>query len=408
MARTFRSSELESRTGRLKLAPRGKPYYTKTGRKGVDIGYRRLVSGNGTWVLRRYVGDKSYVLEGIAEADDYGDADGIAVLDYWQAQTKAGADQSVIQRRARYTVKDCITEYFTDYQVRARSADAAVQTRYKLNVIERDLGAELVTDLTTEQLQKWLNDKAATESKDSSKRRAAMASANRLLRAFKATLNFAWRHGETTKVKSDQAWRRVKPFKNADSASIRYLSTAQAKRLLNACPGDFRRLVRAALETGCRYSELTSMKAKQFNAGSGHISIPNSKGGSPRQIPLTEDGVAFFESATAGLESEALIFTHESGDAWGQSHQKRPMTKACRAAKIAPPIGFHHLRHTYASLLAMKSAPMAVVAQALGHADHRMTTKFYAHLSPGFFDKTVRAKLPSFGKVKSKVRSIAR
>jgi len=56
----------------------------------------------------------------------------------------------------------------------------------------------------------------------------------------------------------------------------------------------------------------------------------------------------------------------------------------------------------------MKSAPMAVIAQALGHKDHRMTTRYYAHLSPGFFDKTVRKKLPSFGKVKSKVRSISR
>jgi integrase len=405
MARTFRSTDLETRSNRLRLPVRGKSYFAKTGRRGVDLGYRRTSSGNGTWSLRRYIGDKAYAIERIAEADDFGAADGAGVLDYWQAQAKAGSDQSVIQRRQQFTVKDCFDEYFTDYQVRARSTSAAKQTRYKLDVIERDLGRDLVTGLTTQQLQKWLSDAAATESDDTGRRRAAMASANRLLRAFKAALNFAWRSG---RAKSDDSWRRVKPFKNADSASIRHLSTDQAKRLINACPPDFRRLVRAALETGCRYSELTGMKAKQFSADSGHIAIPNSKGGSPRQIPLTSDGRAFFESITAGMEPEELIFTHENGEAWGQSHQARPMTAACKIAKITPAIGFHHLRHTYASMLAMKSAPMAVVAQALGHADHRMTTKFYAHLTPGFFDKTVRNKLPSFGKVKSKVRSISR
>jgi hypothetical protein len=38
-------------------------------------------------------------------------------------------------------------------------------------------------------------------------------------------------------------------------ARVRYLTMAQAERLLNACDADFRPLVRAALEIGRRYSE---------------------------------------------------------------------------------------------------------------------------------------------------------
>jgi hypothetical protein len=39
-------------------------------------------------------------------------------------------------------------------------------------------------------------------------------------------------------------------------AKVRYLTVAQTEQLLNACDANFRSLVRAALETDCRYSEL--------------------------------------------------------------------------------------------------------------------------------------------------------
>jgi integrase len=164
--------------------------------------------------------------------------------------------------------------------------------------------------------------------------------------------------------------------------------------------------VRAALETGCRYSELTSLKTKDYNADAGTVTIPHPKGGTPRHIPLTDNGRALLDAATAGLKGDDLVFTHADGRVWAASHQQRPIADACKSAKIAPPIGFHDLRHTYASLLAMKNTPMAVIAQALGHADHRMTVKHYAHLGPSYFRRTVRAKLPNFGKIRSKVRRL--
>jgi hypothetical protein len=42
---------------------------------------------------------------------------------------------------------------------------------------------------------------------------------------------------------------------------------------------------------------------------------------------------------------------------------------------------------------------MAVIAAQLGHADLRMTTRHYAHLSPGYVADTVRAAFGSMGLV---------
>ena len=48
----------------------------------------------------------------------------------------------------------------------------------------------------------------------------------------------------------------MKPFRGADAARVHYLQADECRRLLNACPPDFRALVRGALATGCRYGEL--------------------------------------------------------------------------------------------------------------------------------------------------------
>ena len=51
---------------------------------------------------------------------------------------------------------------------------------------------------------------------------------------------------------------------------------------------------------------------------------------------------------------------------------------------------FHGLRHTYASRLAMRGVPLAVIAAQLGRADTRMVERHYGHLSPSYIADTVR------------------
>src|SRR5262249_42121198 len=93
----------------------------------------------------------------------------------------------------------------------------------------------------------------------------------------------------------------------------------------------------------------------------------------------------------------ALLFPRPNGAAWGQAHQFRPIIGASKAANIKPAISFHILRHTYASRLAMKGVPMAVIAEQLGHSDTRMTERHYAHLAPSYVAITVRAAFGTLG-----------
>jgi integrase len=211
---------------------------------------------------------------------------------------------------------------------------------------------------------------------------------------LKAALNHAWREG---KVASDEAWRRVTPFRDVDAPVVRYLNEAECVRLVNASPHDFRPMVRAALLTGCRYGELVALRESDFNPDAGTLSVRSSKSGKPRHVVLTEEGQSFFAAAVAGRAGVDSMFTRSDGDLWNKNHQQRRLADACKRAGIKPAISFHVLRHTHGSTLAMRGVPLPVIARQLGHSDTRMTERHYAHLGPSYVAETIRANFPTLG-----------
>jgi integrase len=275
-----------------------------------------------------------------------------------------------------------------------------------------DLGEIELAKLTTKRIRDWHHGLASAPkrrrtSKSASKPstasfdkrdpdavRARRATANRLLTVLKAALNHAFQDG---KVSSDDPWRKVKPFRQADSPVVRYLTASECLRLSNACEPAFRTLVQGALVTGCRYGELTRLRVADFNQDSGRITVRHSKAGKPRHIALNAEGVQLLDALTSGRGPRDLIFEREDGKAWGKSHQQRPLEEASNRARLEPPATFHILRHSYASALAMQGVPLGVIAAQLGHADTRMTERHYAHLGPSYVADTIRSALPALG-----------
>jgi len=162
-----------------------------------------------------------------------------------------------------------------------------------------------------------------------------------------------------------------------------------------------------SLLSGARWGELRALRIGDFDSRSGYLLIAESKNGKSRRIPLTDEGQAALDSMTAGRDPGDVLLTRADVQPWGVQDQKRPIAEACIAARITPPIGFHALRHTYASLLTQHGTPLAVVAEALGHSDTRMVDRHYAHLAPSHVADAIRANLPTIGAhVESKVRRL--
>jgi integrase len=414
MARTLRDAKLDTRAARLRLKQRREPYWRSIS-EGLAIGYRRGTKG-GTWIARHYSGDHGRRFQSIGTADDVAEADGEHVLSFAQGQEVARNWFADLARQDRgevrggpYRVAQCLDEYVAWLDSHRKTGHDA---RYRVNThIAPKLGEILCDRLTTAEIQKWLRDLAASaallrsrkggkkrnvrvlDAADADAVRRRRSSANRTLTVLKAALNRAWREG---RVGSDDAWRRVEPFEEADAARVRYLSVAEAKRLLNACDPDFRTLAQAALATGARYGELAALRAADFNSDSGTVHVRTSKSGKGRHIVLNDEGAALFKSIATGKPGDALLLVKADGSQWGKSHQARPMADGCARARIVPAASFHILRHTWASLAVMAGAPLMVVARNLGHADTRMVERHYGHLAPSYIADAIRAAAPRF------------
>jgi integrase len=414
MARRIRDRDLETRAARAKLKPQGKPYY-RTVAPGLHLGYRKGKRAC-PWVVRFYTGEQRYEVESIGTADDLSDADGVKVLNFWQAQECA---REMHGQRAGgaaigpYTVKRAIDDYLVSIEGKA----SHYGTARRLAAHAEPVADKELAKLTSDELTTWHRALAKMPPRVRSKPgaqahgpfdlsdpeavRRRQASANKALRELKAAFNSAWLRG---KVTNDTAWRRVKPFKGASAARVRHLTIAEAQRLINASEGNFRDLVRAALETGCRVSELTRLRIGDFNADVGTLLIRTSKTGKPRHVVLTEQGHEFFAQLAAGRHgNEPMI-----AGTWRRGTQARPMLAACRRAGIDPPMSFHGLRHTWASLAIMGGMPLTVVAKNLGHADTTMVQKHYGHLDDDYVVKALRASAPRFDIVEpSNVKTLA-
>ncbi|HEY4848930.1 MAG TPA: site-specific integrase [Methylocella sp.] len=409
MSKTVRERKLDSPAARAKLKSSGKPYWRAID-TGLHLGYRKGLSG-GKWVIRRYLGNERYAVETIGTADDHSASDGSDVLDFFQAQRKAREFAALAKApespRGPFTVAVALDAYFERLKHEGSKSLADARGRARLHILPV-LGAVPVADLTRDKLSQWLTGVAgkANNGQDDDSVRQRRASANRVLTILRAALNQAFRDG---KINSDVAWRTVKSFREVDAPRLRYFTKDEVTRLVNAAQGDFRNLVLAALHTGCRYGELTRLRAGDFNPDSGTVFVGQSKSGKARHVVLTDEGRRFFETQTADRPGDALMLAHADGSAWGPSHQIRPMAEACRAARITPAAGFHILRHTAASHNVMSGVPLNVVAHNLGHADTRMTEKHYAHLAPSYVAETIRRLAPEYGTAdETKIVSIAR
>jgi integrase len=429
LARTLRDAKLESRTARLQLKPEGKRFWRAID-SGLHLGYRRGKSG-GVWLMRRYLGGEQYILETIARADDALDPDGDVILSFAQAQAKARKlfmerereDAGLRPTSGPYLVEHALADYLAAYKGGQTKGGGKrpedIKSRSQA-FIEPELGKMEVARLTADRIRKWHaalaeaaprlrtakgeKQRYAEPSSGPEAIRRRRASANRTLTTLKAALNHAF---QASKVGNDAAWRQVKPYRETNAARARYLTIAEAKRLINTADAKsgFRSLVQAALLTGCRYGELGALEVADFNPDSSTIHIRTSKSGKGRHVVLSDEGVRFFKELCLGRSSGEPMLRRGDGERWGIGHQTRLMSDACKSAKINPAASFHALRHTYASHSVMNGAPLLVAAKNLGHADTRMVEKHYGHLAPSFIADAIRAAAPRFG-IKAKTNVV--
>jgi integrase len=306
-------------------------------------------------------------------------------------------------------VRAAIQAYLADRRTEGQDVSRAV-AQLKAHVLPR-WGQRRVCELTAAELRAWRDQLAAKparrrkpkglrtvryagESADPNGRRKRRSTVNRITTLVKAALNYAARLHPQERPNA-AAWREgLRAFARVDAPRERWLEREEVLRLLAACEPDFRRLVRAALYTGCRYGELRRARVDDYDRATGTLQVPVSKSGRSRVVILHDEGAAFFAELAAGRDGGEPLLTRGTRRsavrrAWDQGHQVRPMQRACRRAGLRS-LSFHGLRHTHASLAVQSGMALLALARNLGHADTRMVERHYGHLSDRYLREQVQ------------------
>jgi len=378
MARSTRSSTLETRTARLKLPIAKKPVFVKIG-QGVGLGYRRNRTA-GTWVARVADGKRGNWTKALGNADDFDDADGTNVLDFWQAQEKArtlgrGERTGNTGSVKPATVAEALDAYEAD--LRTRGGDIGNVTRVRMHLPPRLLD-KAVALLTSGELRKW-RDRLVNAPRDTPEPAAeptkplSAATANRTCSAFKAALNLAAEHDE--RIGNRRAWEAgLASIPDAEQSRNVILPEPVVRQIVAAAyqqNAEFGLLIEVAAVTGARVSQLALLEVQDLQADrdAPRLLMPTSRKGKGRKtvqrrpVPIPKGLAAKLRVATKDRPATAPLLLKPSGAAWRKSDHTRPFARAAKAAGQDPDeVTMYALRHSSIVRQILAGVPIRVVA----------------------------------------------
>lgn len=166
-----------------------------------------------------------------------------------------------------------------------------------------------------------------------------------------------------------------------------FLEFEEAERLVAAADGEWKAMITVGLKTGLRLGELLALRWDDVDLIAGKLMVRRAvargiigtpKSGKSREVPLSGEAIRALKGQRH-LRGE-LVFCDLDGKLLNKGECKWPLWRACKKAGLRR-IGWHVLRHTFASHLVMRGVPLKAVQELLGHATIEMTMR-YAHLAP--------------------------
>lgn len=204
-------------------------------------------------------------------------------------------------------------------------------------------------------------------------------SINNHLSCFRKCLNIAQEWGVIESVP------RIRLLKVPPPETF-FLTPEECDALLQVAENNWHDMVFTVLRTGLRFGELIGLKWSDVDLKGKLLTIQRSivrkrvgstKSNKIRKIPLADDLLQLLASKKRKGE---FIFTDENGEMLKQDFCRTKILALAQQAGIRK-IGWHTLRHTFASHLANNGVTIQAIQQLLGHSDLK-TTMRYTHIAP--------------------------
>lgn len=384
MARKVRHSSLETRTARLKLAVRRKPYNGPALARGVLLLYRRNKT-NGTWVLKASNGHGKYWTKSIAEADDHDESNTNTILTFFEAQDaakKLARSEDGSADSAPITVDGALTAYKTDQTARNANPYNAEWPRVHLSPVLLAKPAQL---LAATELKKWRDGLLGT---------MAPSTINRLCSCLCAALEQAAQHDK--RIQNREAWEvGLAGLPNAQQARNVILSDDKVREFVATAYGlddKFGLLADTLAVTGARPSQAVRLRVEDLrdHPVRPKLMMPKSAKGGGRNrsekklerysVPITVHLAARLRAAAKSRADHAPLLLQGDGSPWGDNpgaSYHRDVNKVVTTIGADPDATMYCLRHCSIVRLLKANVPVRLVAE-LHNTSIRMIEKHYS------------------------------
>lgn len=200
---------------------------------------------------------------------------------------------------------------------------------------------------------------------------------------YRTVLSAIFRRAKKNRVVPSNPVRDTS-HRRENNERVRYLAPEEEQRLMKVLRDkkwpDRVKEILVALNSGMRRSEQYrtaqvpdgGLKWEHINFRAGVIRLPRGKSGKARNIPMNSTLRETLRSVPQRIDSP-YVFEGTDPGKW--------LRQALKDAKITN-FGWHDLRHTFASRLAMAGVPIRHIAELMGHSQIQVTMR-YAHLQPG-------------------------
>jgi integrase len=174
-----------------------------------------------------------------------------------------------------------------------------------------------------------------------------------------------------------------------------YLSPDECELLTSHANGVIKELIVTALRTGMRQGELKGLQWSSIDWQHRSLTVRHSrndytkqlespKSNRERHIPMDVD---IYTMLFNHKKSTGYVFTDVNNKPLKGKYLEEHLNAVCKEAGLRK-IGWHTLRHTFASQLATMGVPLNAVQAPLGHSNIT-TTMRYAHLAPSQLRKAI-------------------
>lgn len=364
MARSIKAPTLETRAARLRLPIRHRPYFATVGR-GLQVGYRRC-KADGTWSIKRADGSGSSWQKIFGLADDFLDANGRTVFDFWQAITKAreiagGETEAAADDAGRpMTIAMAIDQYAADLKARGAGSNNATWLRHR---IPPKLLTKVLALIEAKELRQW-RDALLAEG------RMERSSINRLMKSAKACFTHA-ADLDPKRIRNRDAWTTgLQALPNAEKSRNVVISVDETRAVVQAAytvSEPFGLYVEVAAVTGSRVSQIARLTCGDVQLD--RLLMPVSKKGRGRRavdkkpVPIPPSLAKRLLALAHGRDLEATLLLQLDGRTWLPTSHFRKFYRAAQAAGLDPAkVTIGALRHSSITRMLLRGTPTRLVA----------------------------------------------